>query len=98
MSTLPSRIAVFGNGGGVLPEKNDEFRYDDLFENPIKVVGGEDGSFDQGDYIIFYGEGPVVWNLNPINQSFYHQTNYYKDYTYYFITALNYPAKKDREP
>ena len=94
MSTLPSRIAVFGNGGGVLPEKNDEFRYDDLFENPIKVVGGEDGSFDQGDYIIFYGEGPVVWNLNPINQSFYHQTNYYKDYTYYFITALNYPAKR----
>lgn len=94
ISTAPSRIAVFGNGGRVLPEKNDEFRYDDLFENPIRVVGGDDGSFDQGDYILFYGEGPVVWNLNPIDQTFYHQTNYYRDYTYYFITALNYPAKR----
>ena len=94
MSTLPSRIAVFGNGGGILPEKNDDFRYDDLVENPIVVVGGDDGSFDQGDYLIFYGEGPIVWNYSPVSQSFYHQTNYYKDYSYYFITALDYPAKR----
>lgn len=94
MSTPLSQIAVFGNGGGVLPEKNDSFRYDDLYENPILIVGGEDGSFDQEDYILFYGEGPVVWNYHPINKAFYHQTNYYKDYSYYFITALNYPAKR----
>jgi len=94
MSTPPSQIAVFGNGGGLLPEKNDEFRYDDLFENPILLVGGEDGSFDQGDYIIFYGEGPVVWKYNGVSQNFHHQTNYYKDYSYYFITAVNYAAKR----
>lgn len=94
MSTVPSHIAVFGNGGRVLPEKNDVFRYDDLYENPIVVVGGEDGSFDQGDYLLFYGEGPVVWKYNTASQSFHHQTNYYRDYSYYFITALNYPAKR----
>lgn len=94
MSTLPSKIAVFGNGGGVLPEKNDVFRYDDLYENPIIVVGGEDGSFDQGDYFIFFGQGPIVWNYNAFSQNFQHQTNYYKDYTYYFITSLGYDAKR----
>lgn len=94
ISTVPSRIAVFGNGGGTIPEKNDEFRYDDLFENPIMVVGGEDGSFDQGDYLLFYGEGPVVWKYNAVSQNFYHKTNYYKDYSYYFITALDYTAKR----
>ena len=94
MSTHPSNIAVFGNGGGTLPEKNDDSRYDDLFENPIVVVGGEDGSFDQGDYFLFYGEGPVVWNYNSISQSFIHKTNYYSDFSYYFITALNGSAKR----
>ncbi len=94
MSVTPSRIAVFGNGGGLLPEKNDVFRYDDLVENPIQVVGGDDGSFDQGDYILFYGEGPVTWKYNPISLGFNHQTNYYKDFSYYFITALNQPGKR----
>jgi len=94
MSTNPSNIAVFGNGGGNLPEKNDVFRYDDLIENPIVVVGGEDGSFDQGDYILFYGEGPVVWNYNAVSKSFIHKTNYYSDYTYYFLTSLSTPAKR----
>ncbi|MBC8319594.1 MAG: type IX secretion system sortase PorU [Bacteroidetes bacterium] len=94
MSTVPSRIAVFGNGGGILPEKNDEFRYDDLYENPISVVGGDDGSFDPGDYLLFYGEGPVVWKYNNSSQNFQHKTNYYKDHSYYFITALTYPAKR----
>jgi hypothetical protein len=94
VSTNPSRIAVFGNGGGLLPERNDVFRYDDLQENPIVVIGGEDGSFDQGDYLLFYGEGPVVWSYNAVSQNFQHKTNYYKDYSYYFITSLDYNAKR----
>lgn len=94
VSVTPSRIAVFGNGGGVLAEKNDEFRYDDLYENPILVIDGNDGSFDNGDYILFYGEGPVTWYYNTVNESFNHRTNYYKDYSYYFITAVNYDAKR----
>ena len=94
LSTNPSNIAVFGNGGGLLPEKNDNSRYDDLFENPIVVVGGGDGSFDPGDYLLFYGEGPVVWKYNSLSQIFNYKPNYYKDYTYYFVTALSSPAKR----
>ncbi len=94
VSTHPSKIAVYGNGGGILPEKNDDFRYDDLYENPIEVVGGNDGSFDNGDYILFYGEGPVTWTYSPVSDAFFHQTNYYKDHNYYFITSVNHTAKR----
>ncbi len=94
VSVHPSKIAVFGNGGGILPEKNDDFRYDDLYENPIVVVGGDDGSFDNGDYILFYGEGPVTWKYNTIKRAYFHQTNYYEDYSYYFITSLSANGKR----
>jgi len=93
MSADPSHISVFGNGGGTLPEKNDEPIYDDLTENPIQMVDGGDGSFDQGDYFLFYAQGPVIWKWNEFDQAFYHLNNYYSDYAYYFITALNRPAK-----
>jgi len=94
MATNPSNIAIFGNGGGLLPEKNDDPRYDDLMENPIIVVGGEDGTFDKGDYLLFYGEGPVVWGYNSVSHNFNYKPNYYREDSYYFVTALNRPAKR----
>jgi len=93
----PKSIAVFGNGGGVLPEKNDDFRYDDLFENPIVVIGEEDGNFDPSDYVLFYAEGPTAVNYNPLSGHFFHKNNYYDDYSYYFITSLNTSAKRISE-
>jgi len=97
VSVNPKNIAVFGNGGGLLPEKNDEFRYDDLVENPIIVKGEDDNKFNEGDYLLFYGKGPVSWKLDKVNNTFYHQDNIYDDYAYYFITALNRPAKRIEE-
>lgn len=94
MNTATSNIALFGNGGGVLPEKNDDPYYDDLVENPIQMVDGGDGSFDPGDYFIFYAQGPIVWSWNALNQAFSHQNNYYDDYAYYFITGLNRAGKR----
>ena len=97
VSSNPRQIALFGNGGGVLPEKNNAFRYDDLVENPIIVVGEDDGSFDEGDYILFYGEGPVVWKYNTATHRFVHQNNYYDDYSYYYLTNLGHSAKRIEE-
>ncbi len=87
-----ANIAVFGNGGGILPEKNNDPRPDDLTQLPIVVVDGGDGKMNEGDYLLFYGQGPVVENFNPFLHIFNHETNYYDDYSYYFITALNEPA------
>jgi len=60
----PANIRLYGNGGGMLPESNANPRIDDLRENSILVFGGVDGSFDPGDYFIFYGEAAsnLVYN------------------------------------
>jgi len=83
----PQNIQLYGNGGGMLPEVNSDFVYDDLHENAIVVEDGNDGSFDDGDYILFYGESPVEWIYEPIKLAFKHIDHRYSDYTYYFITA-----------
>ncbi len=80
----PKDIRIYGFGGGMLPENINEFRYDDLPENAIYVAGEGDGSFDSGDYILFYGESPDVWEYN---NYMYKRIHLYSDYTYYFITA-----------
>ena len=46
---------------------NAEPRYDDLIENSIYMNKGTDGIFNQGDYILFYGKGPVTWTYNTIS-------------------------------
>ena len=56
-SINPKQIAIYGNGGRMLPEQNDEERPLDLVENAILVVGESDGKFDNKDKIIFYAEG-----------------------------------------
>ncbi|MFH1296397.1 MAG: type IX secretion system sortase PorU [Bacteroidota bacterium] len=83
----PAHIRVYGNGGGMLPEANDQPRIDDLRENPIVVYEGGDGSFDPGDYFIFYGEAPDVWRFDPVTRTFTHEKNLYSGFTYYFITT-----------
>lgn len=94
VSANPRNIAIFGNGGGVLPEVNNIPRHNDLVQNPILVNGENDGSFDPNDYILFYGEGPVTWSYNSLSGVFNFQSNYYDDYAYYFITVLNENASR----
>jgi len=86
-SINPKNIRVYGNGGGILPEINSGFRYDDLVENPIIVSGEDDGVFNSDDYILFYGEAPDIWNWDANRKKFSHVNHLYSDYTYYFITA-----------
>lgn len=90
----PRNIRIYGNGGGVLPEPNASFRYEDLVENPVVVTGEGDGSFDANDEILFYGRGPVTWKYNEVTNYFEHQNNYYEDYTYFFLTADLGPGKR----
>ena len=50
----PLNIQIYGNGGGMLPMPINEPRYASLMETAIRVVGEEDGTFDQEDYILFF--------------------------------------------
>lgn len=82
-----SSVKIYGNGGGMLPEANSEFRYDDLQENAIKIFDLNSNSiFDGNDYFIFYAKGPNTWKYNNGLKIFQHQVHLYDNYAYYFLT------------
>ena len=85
-SLNPSQIRLFGNPSGALPEKNADSRPDDLTEMAICVTGADDGSFDEGDLVLFYGQEPTRWVLVDSNKETYkRERNYYSDTTYYYL-------------
>lgn len=88
VSNLSSNnISVYGNGGAVLPEKNSDFRFDDLQECAIEVVDGGDGKFDENDYILFYAQGPIYWKYDAVKEFFKHVQNPFSNSAYYFINV-----------
>ena len=87
-SLNPNQIRIFGNPSGVLPEKNSKARPDDLTEMAIIVNGSEDGTFDEGDAVLFYGQEPTRWKLvDNSGNTYARERNYYTDTTYYFLCA-----------
>ncbi|MCI5057140.1 MAG: type IX secretion system sortase PorU [Flavobacteriales bacterium] len=90
----PDNIRIYGNGPKVLPIKNDEQRFDDLYENAILVDAGNDLSFDLDDYILFYGEGIGYWNYDTLNNDFNHAINIYSDSNFYFLNFDLGPGKR----
>jgi len=84
----PRNIRIYGNPGGHLPLDNDLVRYDDVVENPIHVQGEEDGSFDSGDYILFYAEGADRL-ITDANTGLNYEKNIYDRNNYYFLKVVN---------
>ncbi len=92
-SMNPKNIRVFGYGGGQLPTKNKNVPFTGLKENAIEVVGEDDGSFDQGDYVLFYGQSQHKWVYDNFG-NYYHKINRYADTTHYFITVDHGPGAR----
>ncbi len=90
----PENIRIYGNGGKALPLMNRDPRPGDLTENAIYMEKGTDGIFNTGDYILFYGQGVVTWELNQSLNLFQHVINDFSDYTYYFLTSSFGPGKR----
>jgi len=86
-SVDPRNIHIYGKGGEMLPELNGSYRHDDLPENSIWVEGENDGVFNPGDYVLFYGQSPTRWKYDTIQHHFAHITNYYADVTNYFFSV-----------
>jgi hypothetical protein len=83
----PAGVRIFGNGGAMVPLSNAVPRYDDLIENTIYMNKGDDGTFNQGDFILFYGKGPVTWTYNSITAMFEQKLHQYSNASYYFVTT-----------
>ncbi|MCH8534393.1 MAG: type IX secretion system sortase PorU [Flavobacteriaceae bacterium] len=91
----PSRIKIYGHGGESLPLRNSETpaSYFDLPELPLQVNGGEDGSFDDEDEVLFFASSTVN-TFSSTNQS---HINPYSDEAYYYITVDGGPGLRIAE-
>jgi len=85
----PRRIKIYGNGGKMLPLANNTYYPDDLMENSIQIIGENDGTFNNEDYILFYGEGVDNWNTESQTN-----INLYDTKSYYYITATGNDGKR----
>lgn len=89
----PRNFRIYGNGGLMLPEYNQDYRYSALQQDAIQVVGEEDGVWNDNDYALFYAQGPNGYNLfgsgNRRTDYRSDQTknvvNIYENYAYYYI-------------
>ena len=79
----PNHIQILGNGGEPLPALNSAPRPADLVENAVFRAGGGDGSFDAGDYVLFYGKGANGWRHTEAGWE--HYVNPFSRENYYFI-------------
>ena len=82
----PQKIKIYGYGGGMLPQANSAPRQQDLPQNSIFVSGELDKTFDEEDYIIFYGEGPDKWSFDSSARCFVHEKNLYSESSFYYLT------------
>lgn len=81
----PRSIKIFGNGAGLIPQRNSDARIDDLKENGILVAGESDGTFNSQDYVLFYGKSQQdVWKQS--GTQLVREKNIFSDTTYYFLT------------
>ena len=85
----PRTIKIYGNGGRMLPLVNSANYPFDVVENAVKFVGEEDGSFDNSDFILFYGEGPTTYNEESDTN-----INLYADKTYYYVNISSGNGKR----
>ncbi|NND87684.1 MAG: peptidase C25, partial [Flavobacteriaceae bacterium] len=88
----PQNLKVYGHGGKPLPYLNRVDAPIDLPQTPIQVVGGEDESFDAGDYLLFYGTSTIGYD--PENDT---NLNPYSDDSYYYITSSGGPGLRIQE-
>ena len=83
----PRTIKIYNNGGKQLSEKVTTPRPIDLVENAIIVFGENDGVFDPGDYILFYGRGSQFRDYDPSDKTIKRFNHQFSDKNYFLITA-----------
>ena len=94
----PKNFRIYGNGGLMLPEFNQDNYYKSLQEDAIEVKGEADGVWNDDDYALFYAQGPDGFNLykGEVGNTGNRRTetrsdtslnvkNIYENYSYYFI-------------
>ncbi|MBR1517299.1 MAG: type IX secretion system sortase PorU [Bacteroidales bacterium] len=83
-----SGIALYGLGGGMMGETNAATDRNDLRACRIWVNDANgNGTFDNGDYLYFYGEGASRWYYSDGADRFRYQRHAYAKENYYYLTT-----------
>ena len=87
----PDRIQIWSSPGVPLPERNSEERHT-ISQLPIILESGDDGSFDEGDRILFYAKDPhqETWSNNQLR--YRHTLHPYSRTNYLFLTVAESPG------
>jgi hypothetical protein len=89
----PANPRIFGNNFGQLSFYNDDPKPDDLKEIPLLLNKGTDNIFNEGDYLLFYGEGTNKWKYKASLNDYDYVKHNYSDTAYYFLTSSPTPGK-----
>ncbi|MFA9390885.1 MAG: type IX secretion system sortase PorU [Prolixibacteraceae bacterium] len=79
----PENVAVYSNGGYMLPKMNNEAYPDDLEKLPLIHAKDKAGQ----NAIFFYSTGPVKWDYDAANSKFVHTQNLYSYKTYFYLSS-----------
>jgi hypothetical protein len=86
MGINPAKVQIYGYGGKLLAENFALAGYvDDLPEVAIYKELGSDKVFNDGDFILFYAQGPVSWSYSTSYGMYLRTLNHYSDKAYYFV-------------
>ncbi|HZY82558.1 MAG TPA: type IX secretion system sortase PorU [Cyclobacteriaceae bacterium] len=91
-SINPATLSLMAYPTGMLPQANSANQQPGNRQVAIKITGKEDGSFDKGDEIIFYGQGPDKYEYNSAKRIFAYQNNLYSDDNFYFLYPQGTPS------
>ena len=93
-----NEVALYSNNYGLLSYYNDDSYPDDLIKTTIFIERGQDGIFNEGDYILFYGNSTSRWKYNYGENNYYYQRHYYSDTAVYFIKLNESPLEISEQP
>jgi hypothetical protein len=79
----PSGVAVYSNGGFMLPKMNAVDYPDDLTQLPVLHAKDKNGS----NCIFFYSPGTTSWQYESASEQFVHTTNLYTDSTFFYLSS-----------
>ena len=92
------KIGVYGRGGAILSTNNQLTPIGDMPQLASDVIDHNgNGLFDNGDELLFFGEGPGTWSYNRAGMRWEFAHHVYDNHNYYFITTSAPEAKRIAE-
>lgn len=81
------RIHIYGNGGRMLPMHNAKERPLGVQTVACWFPGSEDGIWDEGDILYFWGQGPHDIDFDAASNEWSHERHAYEDVAWYFLST-----------